>query len=221
MANEKSRLSRRTFLASTAALLTAGSCASPREPQRNTATAKFELKQFIEDVKQARAEGDGQAAVEDVLARAVSEPGSVLRELGEPKKAENQTLYSDDDVSIFKIVWAPLMMLVPHNHLMWASIGIYTGRENNIMWKRSGQVIEASTAESLSEKEVFSLPADAIHSVTNPINRLTGAIHIYGADLAAAQLSQWNAETLREEPFDLEKARRLFREANKRLQSGR
>ena len=87
------------------------------------------------------------------------------------------------------------------------------------MWKRSGQVVEASTASSLSEKEVFSLPTDAIHSVTNPIDRLTGAIHVYGGDLAAAQLSRWDPETLREEPFDLEEGRRLFDEANRRLES--
>ena len=84
-----SKLSRRTFLASTAGLLTVGSCNAPGKPQRNSATAKFELEQFIEDVKQARAEGDGQGAVEELLARAVSEPGLVLRELGEPRMAEN------------------------------------------------------------------------------------------------------------------------------------
>jgi predicted metal-dependent enzyme (double-stranded beta helix superfamily) len=182
---------------------------------------KFNLDRFIADVKQARTEGDSQPAVQEVIARAVADPGGVLRELGEPKEAGIQTLYHDDAVSIFNIVWAPLMVLIPHNHLMWATIGIYTGREDNILWERTGPRIEAATAASLSESEVFSLPDTAIHSVTNPANRLTGAIHVYGGDLTTAKLSQWDAETLRERPFDIEEGRRFFREANERLRGGR
>ena len=28
------------------------------------------------------------------------------------------------------------MTVMPHNHNMWAAIGIYTGREDNILWRR-------------------------------------------------------------------------------------
>jgi hypothetical protein len=28
------------------------------------------------------------------------------------------------------------MTVMPHNHNMWAIIGIYTGREDNILWRR-------------------------------------------------------------------------------------
>jgi predicted metal-dependent enzyme (double-stranded beta helix superfamily) len=218
------RITRRTFLAGTAGFLAAGALPSVGKPRVTVASTtkaassmKFKLEQFIADVKQARTESDSQAAVQEVIARAVAEPGSVLRELGEPKEAGIQTLYRDEAVSIFNIVWAPLMVLVPHNHLMWVTIGIYTGREDNILWEPSGATIEASTAASLSEKEVFSLPDAAIHSVTNPVDRLTGAIHVYGGDLTAVQRSQWDAETLREGPFDFEATRKLFQEANERL----
>ena len=81
--------------------------------------------------------------------------------------------------------------------------------------------VEASGAASLSEKEVFSLPHDAIHSVTNPIERMTGAIHIYGGDFFAAPRSEWDAETLRERPFDLAAARKIFERANQRFEAGR
>ena len=219
MTNENHGLSRRALLAGAGGLLTTGSCATPRRSRESSTPARFELEQFVTDIKAARARGDGQGAVEDVLARAVSQPQSVVRALGEPKRAGIRPLYRDDGLSVFNIVWAPRMMLAPHNHLMWATIGIYTGREDNIVWRRSGDVVEAATASSLSEKEVFSLPTDAIHSVTNPISRFTGAIHVYGGDLAAAQLSRWDPETLREEPFSLEEGRSLFEEANRRLES--
>jgi len=50
--------------------------------------------------------------------------------------------------------------------------------------------------------------------VTNPIRRLTGAIHVYGGDLFAAERSEWDPETLREERYNVERALRQFEEAN-------
>jgi len=34
--------------------------------------------------------------------------------------------------------------------------------------------------------------------VTNPIGKLTGAVHVYGGDFFAAPRSEWDAETPRE-----------------------
>jgi predicted metal-dependent enzyme (double-stranded beta helix superfamily) len=181
-------------------------------------SAKFDTDRFVADVKQARSEANGQAAVEEVLGRAVSDPGALMGALGEPSQPGLHAIYNADDLTILNVVWAPLMFLLPHDHRMWASIGIYTGREDNILWERSGPMIGAKRAAALSEKEVFGLPDDAIHSVTNPIRRLTGAIHIYGGDFFAVARSEWDPETLRERPFDLEAARRLFREANERFE---
>jgi predicted metal-dependent enzyme (double-stranded beta helix superfamily) len=185
-------------------------------------SGKVDLDQFVEDVRRASRESDGQRAVDEVLTRTVSEPARLVAALGEPRPAGLHTLYHANDITILNVIWAPLMMLLPHNHNMWASIGIYTGREDNIVWERRSSVVTAVRAASLSEKEVFPLPADAIHSVSNPIRRLTGAIHVYGGDFfATAGRSEWDPETLRERPFDLEAARAIFREANERFGSGR
>ena len=181
----------------------------------------LERDRFVEDVKRASRERDAQRAVNDVLARAVAEPPGVIAGLGEPRAAGIETLYRADDLTILNVVWAPLMILLPHDHTMWASIGIYTGREDNILWKRSGPSVEAVGAASLAEKQVFPLPDDAIHSVTNPIRRLTGAIHIYGGDFFTRPRSEWDPETLRERPFDLAAAQATFREANQRFAAGR
>jgi predicted metal-dependent enzyme (double-stranded beta helix superfamily) len=217
------RVSRRVFLAGTAGLVAAGAASArgASDERQRVATSKFDVERFIDDVKRARKDPNSQAAVQEVLARAVAEPGAVLAGLGEPTDVGIHTLYRADDLTILNVVWAPLMVLLPHNHNMWASIGIYTGREDNIVWDRSGPVIEASDAASLSEKEVFALDDTAIHSVTNPIRRLTGAIHVYGGDFFAAPRSEWDAESLRERPFDLEAARRLFIEANERFKATR
>jgi predicted metal-dependent enzyme (double-stranded beta helix superfamily) len=211
----------RRNLVTGAAVLAAASCSAPRKSRPVAPAAPFDLDAFIEDLERARKERDAQRAVEEVLARAVSDPASVVAELGEPRQAGIHPLHRAPDLTVLNVVWAPLMILLPHEHRMWATIGVYGGREDNILWERSGARVEAASAASLSVKEVFSLPEDAVHSVTNPIERLTGAIHVYGGDFFAVARNEWDAETLSERPFDLENAMRLFEEANRRFEAGR
>lgn len=182
-------------------------------------TAKFDVERFVGDLKRANRESEPQLAIDEVLARAVSAPAGVIAGIGEPKAPGLHPLHHSDDLTVLNVVWAPLMILLPHDHNMWASIGIYTGREDNIIWQRRGSAVEAVGAASLSEKDVFPLPEDAIHSVNNPIRRLTGAIHVYGGNFFAPEgRSEWDPETLTERPFDLEAARARFREANERFE---
>ena len=66
----------------------------------------------------------------------------------------------------------------------------------------------------MGERDVEPLGRDIIHAVTNPLPRLTGAIHVYGGDFFAASRSEWDPETLLEQRFDMEKNLRLFEQAN-------
>lgn len=176
----------------------------------------FSLEQFASDCRAALKENAGQAAVREVVARAVSDPAAVLKTLGEPQRAEMQTLYRADDLTILNVIWAPWMTLLPHNHQMWAVIGIYTGREDNIFWRRlpGSDKVEAAGAKALCEKDAQPLGENIIHSVTNPIPRLTGAIHVYGGDFFGVPRSEWDSETLLEHPCNGERMARRFEEAN-------
>jgi len=177
----------------------------------------MDIDRFVADCIAANKEADAQAAVNEVLARAVATPGAVLAALGEPDKAGLNVLLSSPDLTIFAATWTPQMNLMPHDHLMWANIGIYTGREDNIFWKRSPEGIEAYGADALFVKDTAMLPEDALHSVTNPLQRFTGGIHIYGGDFFDTTRSQWDPETLKEEPSDGARIRNMFRRENERL----
>jgi len=183
----------------------------------------FELEQFIEDCRAAVAEDPTHKTARDVVARAMSDPDSVIKGLGAPKRSEIQKIYHGPDLTILNVVWGPGMTVPPHNHEMWAVIGIYTGREDNIFWRRipgaSDGKLEAAGAKALSVGDTAPLGPDIIHSVTNPIPRLTGAIHVYGGDFFEIDRSQWEPETLTEEPYNVEKTMRIFEEANARLES--
>ncbi len=178
----------------------------------------FDLDRFTADCREAAARDPTHKGVREVVARAVTEPGAVIKGLGEPKRAELQKLYNGPNLTILNVVWGPYMTIMPHNHNMWAVIGIYSGREDNIFWRRVPGMptrVEAAGAKALSVGETAPLGPDIIHSVTNPIPRLTGAIHVYGGDFFAAARSEWDPETLSEGRYDVEKAKQLFEDANR------
>jgi predicted metal-dependent enzyme (double-stranded beta helix superfamily) len=189
-----------------------------RDDEVTGGRAVFDLDRFIEDCRGAIGADPSHKAVREVVARAVVDPAGVVAGLGEPRRAAVQTLYHAADLTILNVVWGPRMTIMPHNHLMWAVIGIYTGREDNIFWRRlpeaAGGKIEAAGAKSLGERDAEPLGRDIIHTVTNPLSRLTGAIHVYGGDFFAVTRSEWDPENLHERRYDAEKAMRLFEEAN-------
>ena len=188
----------------------------------------FRKDRFVGDCKLAV--GEGQSAVRELVLEAVADPSAIVSELGEPAKAGVYPLYHAADLTVINFVWAPYMTLQPHNHNMFAVIGIYSGREDNMFWRRidngagdgAGPGIEAAGAESLGAGQVATLGHDIIHSVANPIAKLTSAIHVYGGDFfdPPDPRSQWDHLSLLERPWDMEHTRAIFRQAETRYNAG-
>ena len=105
---------------------------------------------------------------------------------------------------------------------MWAPIGIFTGWEDNILWRRSdrGRALEASGVQAPFARDVAELPAAVIHSSTNPLERYTGGILSYGSDCVATTRSRWDPDTLIESPSDGATIRAMFARANLRMRRG-
>src|SRR5437773_6065928 len=133
----------------------------------------FDLDQFVADCRAALVTDKSHKSVREVVARAVSDPAAILKGLGEPKRSEVQKLYRSDDLTILNVIWAPRMTIMPHNHQMWAVIGVYTGREDNIFWRRvpgsDGGKIEIAGAKSLGERDAEPLGREIIHTVNQSI----------------------------------------------------
>ncbi len=203
---------------STSLMVSSKASSRPRLQINPGSTRSFDLEQFVADCIAANKNG-GQVAVNEVLARAVSDPGSVLNGLGAPTKAGITVYLRSDDLTIFSAAWTPQQNLMPHNHLMWSNIGIYTGREDNIFWEQRENGIDGTRAVTLFEGDTAMNDHNAVHSVTNPLMRFTGGIHIYGGDFFDADVprSQWDPETLEEESSNGDKIREMFRRENERL----
>ena len=165
-------------------------------------------------------EGESAKHIRDLVARTVSEPEAVREGLGAPTRAGIVPLHRSQELTILNVIWAPTMTIMPHDHRMWAVIGIYSGREDNIFWRRVPEKakgrVEAASAKALCEKDTVLLGPETIHSVTNPIAQYSCALHVYGGDFFAAERSEWNPESLLEQRYDVNRTLRLFEEANAR-----
>ncbi|MBV9951534.1 MAG: hypothetical protein JO291_06255 [Acidimicrobiia bacterium] len=152
-------------------------------------------------------------AIKEVLERAVSTPGALADALP-ADRAELVPLHRSRELTVLKVVWAPGMRVDPHDHQMWAAIGIYTGGEDNAFYRRDGQGLVGSGGKELRPEDVVLLGDDVIHSVTNPTSMHTGAIHIYGGDFFDTPRSEWNGDPLTEKPHDVSRLLARFEAAN-------
>lgn len=183
--------------------------------------ARFDIEQLIEACRAAVATPEAELAVREIVAEAVSDAAAVVAALGEPEHAGIRPIHRAADLTVIDFAWAPWMCLKPHNHNMWAVVGLVSGREDNVFWRRTERSIEAAGARSLGAGDVAPLGRDVIHSVLNPIGKMTRAIHVYGGDFFAPPRprSEWNHETLTERPWDLDDTKRRFAEAELRARA--
>jgi predicted metal-dependent enzyme (double-stranded beta helix superfamily) len=177
----------------------------------------FDLEGFVSECQTAVAESEPNLAIKEVLERAVRDPAAVANVLP-PHRAEIVPLHVSPELTVLKVVWAPHMYFRPHNHLMWAAIGLYGGQEDNAFYRRSDAGLSMAGGRELRTGDVALLGKDAIHAVTNPLRTFTGAVHVYGGDLPARQgRSEWDNQTFEELEYDFDQTVRYFEDANARL----
>lgn len=175
----------------------------------------FNLDNFIESCESAVTNNETHLEIKEIVEKAVSDPESLMKAVGEPSKTGASPIFSSSKLTIVNVVWAPWVTIYPHNHNIWAVIGIYSGREDNIFWRRINEDkqgrIEAAGARSLCLGDVTPLGPDIIHSVNNPIPRNSGAIHIYGGDFFHVEnRSEWDPEDLTEHEYNAENVKNVL-----------
>lgn len=175
----------------------------------------FDHDDFLAELAGCGSETDPRRAAQDILERVMADPGEVCAALAPPAGGIS-LLHHTPDFTVINVAWAPKMRLVPHDHRMWALIGIYAGAEDNEFFRRgpNDELVE-SGGRRLNVGEVCFLGSSAIHAVENPTDRLTGAVHVYGGDFVNQPRSQWGPGDLVERPYDMADINRQFREANR------
>jgi predicted metal-dependent enzyme (double-stranded beta helix superfamily) len=179
----------------------------------------LDLDEFIADCRAALAQESPAAAIRDLTARAVSRPATVAGWFGVPCRGGLFPLHQSPQLTVLNVVWTPGMTVYPHEHRMWAVIGLYGGREDNAFYRRGPQGLVTAGGKRLERGDTTLLGESIIHAVSNPLTEFTGAIHIYGGDFFGTPRSEWSPDTFTERPFDIERARRTFDDANERWSS--
>ncbi|MBA2326209.1 MAG: hypothetical protein H0V95_06145 [Actinobacteria bacterium] len=175
----------------------------------------FDVDEFVEECRGALGETEPRLAIRDLLERTVRR-GDELESALPARRGELTALYASPELTVLKVIWAPGMSIYPHDHRMWAAIGIYRGREDNTFFRRSGDEIVRSGSKEVGDGDVILLGDDVVHAVENPLSECTGAIHVYGGDFFNREMSQWDPTTLEPER-EITPPARFFEEANERL----
>lgn len=172
---------------------------------------------MVEDLRGALRETTSVLAVRDVLEPIVADEASVVAVLGEPTCGGIDVIHRGEDLTVLNVIWPPLVSLYPHDHKVWACIGVYGGREDNAYHRRraGGRGLDAAGGTTLDAGDVLVLGDDVIHSVANPGRRYTGAIHVYGGDFFTRPRSEWDVAgpDAIESPRDLGRTAEVFRAA--------
>jgi len=164
------------------------------------------IDEFVTQCSIAVKEDRGPGAAKEVVERAVRDR-QLLQEL--PLEANVKVLHNAENLTILHVVMAERPVgagrPIPHNHLMWALIGVTHGSEENEFFRRCDRSIEPSgRGRVIGEGEVLMMGDDTIHSVKNPSSeRLSSALHVYGGNLIAAEKTMWCDPSGNGEPFDL------------------
>src|SRR5580692_133761 len=81
-------------------------------------------------------------AVRDVLPELVADGSQLEQALGPVDRGGITTLHNAADLTVLHVAWTPGLTLYPHEHRMWAVIGMYGGQEDNAFFRRTSHGIE-------------------------------------------------------------------------------
>jgi predicted metal-dependent enzyme (double-stranded beta helix superfamily) len=181
----------------------------------------LEVEDVVARCRAALGEHTPPLAVRDALEELIADPDSLESAIGPVELGGITPLHSSPDLTVLRVAWTPGMALNPHDHRMWAVIGMYGGQEDNAFYRRAPEGLTPAGGRELPRGDVLVMGDDVIHSVANTKRELAVALHVYGGDFFNGERSEWDFATYTERPRDLDGTRRLFEEANARWRDER
>ena len=168
----------------------------------------FELARFIESCRNALHSTDPISTVHRIVRDVIEDRKSIVSALRQGRANSETTaqyifLHQSPELTILQVITPLRFRSPPHNHLVWAVIGMYEGCEKNRFYRRDGNRLREDSVRDVTAPEAITLASDAIHGIANPLDRPSYALHVYGGALTNPERSIWNPFTFEEEPFQL------------------
>ena len=108
----------------------------------NLVVMALTVEEIVARCQEALTEHTPSLAVRDVLAELVAEGIELEHALGPVHRGGITTLHNAADLTVLHVAWTPGMTLYPHEHRMWAVIGMYGGQEDNAFFRRAPAGLE-------------------------------------------------------------------------------
>ena len=160
----------------------------------------FDPDAFAAACRRASFDNDPVAAVTEVVRATVVDGAAIDAALGVENASYPSALYDSDELTVQRITWWPGYRSLPHEHRMWAVVGVYDGVEVNRVFARTAAGLEPRATHDVGAGQVISLDESAVHSVENPLRARTAGLHVYGGPILTKERSAW-APDGREQPF--------------------
>jgi predicted metal-dependent enzyme (double-stranded beta helix superfamily) len=166
----------------------------------------FDFEAFIEDCRRLVGEPHAPRRVLERMREAVSDPEALAKAVPPlPPNAGtfDAPLFRSPELTVLNVTLRPGALSAPHDHHMWAVIGIYGGAETNTFYRRDGERLVEANRRTVPAGEALLLGDDVIHTVENPLQTPTLGLHVYGGDLLGAARSMWDPTDGREVSYDI------------------
>lgn len=162
----------------------------------------FDLDAFVAECRSALTETQPVLAIQEALERALARPKDL--ETVMPAEPGVEVLHRAEDLTVLHVLIPPgRSPSLPHDHRMWALVGIYAGQEDNRFFRRAESGLTATGGRSLRVSDTLAMGERTVHAIHNPLNHDTlAALHVYGGDLVGAERSMWTDPGYQEEPYD-------------------
>jgi predicted metal-dependent enzyme (double-stranded beta helix superfamily) len=165
----------------------------------------FVIDRFVEQCRDALGSNDPAATVAETLRDALQDPRGVadaLKAWRDKGGGEYGAIHRAEDLTILHASVPPGVESPPHEHTMWAVIGVFEGQEDNTFYRLGNRGIEEVGRASISAGDARVLPDDTIHRIANRQATQLQAIHVYGGDLLGTDRRMWDDATGAPRRFD-------------------
>jgi predicted metal-dependent enzyme (double-stranded beta helix superfamily) len=161
----------------------------------------FDIDAFVAECQAAGTASQPMLAIKEILDRAMTEPGALATAMD---GLGIGLLHRSSELTVANIVVpAGAPQTPPHDHRMWALVGIYAGQEDNHFFRRADGGLAESGGRSLHVSDTIAMGDDTIHAIRNPLaHSALAAIHVYGGELFGTERSMWTGPNHDEQPYD-------------------
>jgi predicted metal-dependent enzyme (double-stranded beta helix superfamily) len=160
----------------------------------------FELNRFIDMCLESASNENRLERLSSLMMAALDDPN--INNSMPVSQEDEILLHESAELTVYRLRLTPGIHYPPHDHRMTAIIGLYEGSETNYFYRREGANVISTTRKDSYAPDVLVLAPDTVHSVANPGQSYSGAIHLYLGPLTQIERSIWAADGTGERPFD-------------------